>query len=76
MFTKEEFGARLREVRYARGESQKDAAGVLEGTSTLISDMEKGRRTTTLEKLYLLCEHYNVSADYLLGLTDEPRPLR
>ena len=22
-----------------------------------------------------MCEHYNISADYLLGLTDEPRPL-
>ena len=37
--------------------------------------MEKGRRTTTLDKLVQLAQHYNISADYLLGLTDEPRPL-
>ena len=40
-----------------------------------IMEMENGRKTTTLEKLALICRHYNVSADYLLGLTDEPRPL-
>lgn len=46
------------------------------GTATLISDLEKGRRTTTLEKLTELAQYYNISTDYLLGLTDEPRPLR
>ena len=40
-----------------------------------IGEMENGRGATTLSKLALLCEHYNISADYLLGLTDEPRPL-
>ena len=38
--------------------------------------MENGRKGTTMEKLAVLCRHYNISADYLLGLTDEPRPLR
>ena len=38
--------------------------------------MENGRKASTFAKLALLCEHYNISADYLLGLTDEPRPLR
>lgn len=75
MFSREVFGGRLRRIRQERGESQAGAAAVLGGTATLISDMEKGRRTTTLDKLAFLCEHYNISADYLLGLTDEPRPL-
>ena len=75
MFSREIFGSRLRRVRQEKGESQTEAAAVLNGTATLISDMEKGRRTTTLDKLALLCEHYNTTADYLLGLTDEPRPL-
>ena len=33
-------------------------------------------KASTFAKLALLCEHYNISADYLLGLTDEPWPLR
>lgn len=75
MFSREEFGKRLREVRKARGETQASVGAVLGGTATLISDLEKGRRTTTLEKLTELAQYYNISTDYLLGLTDEPRPL-
>ena len=38
--------------------------------------MERGTASTTLERFSLICEHYNVSADYLLGLTDEPKPYK
>ena len=41
-----------------------------------ISELERGSASTTLEKLSLICQHYNVSADYLLGLTDEPEPYK
>lgn len=37
-----------------------------------ISELENNRKGTTLERLAVLCRHYNVSADYLLGLTDDP----
>ena len=36
-----------------------------------ISEMEKGTRMTTLEKFPLICRHYKVSADYLLGLSNQ-----
>ena len=36
-----------------------------------ISEIESGRKTTTTEKLALICRHYHVSADYLLGLSDD-----
>ena len=36
--------------------------------------MENGKKTTTAEKIALICEHYNISSDYLLGLTDDPEP--
>ena len=41
-----------------------------------VGEIENGRGATTLAKLAQLCEHYNITADYLLGLTDEQRPLR
>ncbi len=75
MFSKEIFGARLRETRKQRGSTQGEVAAALGITSTQISDMEKGRRTTTLERLYQLCNYYDVSADYLLGLSDERRDI-
>ena len=31
----------------------------------------KGKKTAALEKSALICEHYQVSADYLLGFRDE-----
>lgn len=40
-----------------------------------IGEMENGRKASTFAKLAQICEHYNISADYLLGLTDERRPL-
>ena len=72
MFTKESFGQRLRQLRKGARETQEDLAAILQVTKTQISDMEKGKKTTTIEKLVLICEHYRVSSDYLLGLKDEP----
>ena len=39
-----------------------------------VSEMELGKKTTSLERLCILCDHYKVSADYLLGRTDTPEP--
>ena len=75
MFSKELFGERLRILRQEKKETQDKLAELLDVTKTQISDMERGRRTTTVEKLSLLCDHFNVTADYLLGLTDKRRPL-
>ena len=38
-----------------------------------ISEIERGNRTTSAERIALICEHYQVSSDYLLGLVDDPR---
>ena len=75
MFNKNQFGERLRILRKRANENQGDLAAILDVTITQISDMETGKRSTTLEKFALICEHYQVSADYLLGLIDDPRPL-
>ncbi len=64
------FAERLRQVREEAKESRKalgEALGVGVGQ---ISEMENNRKGTTLEKLALICQHYHVSADYLLGLSD------
>ena len=75
MATKELFSQRMRKLREQSGQPQKVLAEVLGVSINQISEMEKGSRMTTLEKLPAICRHYNVSADYLLGLIDEPRPL-
>lgn len=72
MFAKEIFGRRLYEARRARHETQEQLAALLQVTKTQVSEMEHGKKATTLEKLALICEHYGVSSDYLLGLKDHP----
>ena len=74
MFSSEIFGQRLRSARKARGEKQEDLGQLLGVGKSQISEMERGSASTTLEKLSFICEYYNISADYLLGLTDDPKP--
>lgn len=65
------FAERLREVRTQRGETRKELAEVLGWSVSQISEMENDRKGTTIEKLAILCRHLKVSADYLLGLSDD-----
>lgn len=74
MFDKELFGSRLRKLRKAAGMKQPELASLLDITPTQVSDMERGHTTTSMARLYQLCEYFHVSADYLLGLTDNPEP--
>lgn len=74
MFSKEVFGQRISELRKVCGETQAALAKELGVKKNQISEIERGNRTTSAERIALICEHYKVSADYLLGLTDDPEP--
>ena len=71
MFQKEIFAARLREERKKHHETQTDLANLLGVSTNQISEMENGRKTTSFDRLCILCDHFKVSADYLLGRTEE-----
>lgn len=72
MFDKNILGQRLLELREKRKVSQTAIAALLGVTRTQVSDIENGKSGTSLERFYQLCEYYKVSADYLLGITDDP----
>ncbi len=72
MLDKKIMGQRLFAIREAKGVSRKDLAEFLKVTKTQISDIENGKSGTNLDRFYQLCEFYQVSADYLLGITDDP----
>jgi len=76
MYHKDIFCMRLKKVRKAAGEQQKDLSLAVGLSQTQISAIENGKQGTSFDKLAAICQHYNVSADYLLGLIDEPRPLQ
>ena len=75
MFAKKIFAERLLEIRKATHTTQANIAAALGVSTAFISDMEHGRKTTSIEKLAQICVFYNVSADYLLGLTGEIKPV-
>lgn len=72
MFDTKIFGQRLYKLRKERGLTQAKVAELLGTTITQAGDMERGKSATTMARLYLLCEYFNVSADYLLGRREEP----
>ena len=67
---------RIRDLREDRDFSQADIAKVLKTTQQQYSKIETGKADISGEKLRLLAEFYNISADYILGLIKEPRKLR
>ena len=67
---------RIRDLREARDLSQTEIAKVIKTTQQQYSKIESGRSDISGEKLILLAEFYNVSTDYILGLTKEPKALR
>ena len=72
MFNKNIFGERLRKLRNEKKVNQKTIAELLNVTITQVSDIENGKTTTSLERVYILADYFNVSTDYLLGRSDNP----
>ena len=71
-----DIGNRLKHLRKANNITQKQLATHLDIYQNSYQVFEYNKARPTYENLIKLCQYLNVSADYLLGLTDEPRPLR
>ncbi|WP_368901096.1 helix-turn-helix domain-containing protein [Oceanobacillus oncorhynchi] len=65
-------GERLRIVRMRKKLSQIDAAKKLNISNITLSTYERGKRDPDTDTLRNMCLLYNVTADYLLGLSDLP----
>lgn len=65
----------IRELREDRDLKQSDIAAVLQTTQQVYSRYEKGINELPLHHLRTLCRYYQVSADYILGLSRE-MPIR
>jgi transcriptional regulator with XRE-family HTH domain len=65
-------GDRLRQVRETKGLSQDDVARRLGFSDTQMNKYERGKNSPSVENIIQLAELLEVSADYLLGLTDDP----
>ena len=67
-----DYRQRLREVREDRDLSQAEVGKVLYKSQQGYSHIENGRAELKIEDLITLCRYYNLSADYLIGLSSKP----
>lgn len=63
-------GERLKELRVENGYTQKELAALLNINSVTYLHYEKAQREPSLSLLAQIALFYNVSVDYLLGLTE------
>ena len=61
---------RIRDLREDHDKTQQDIATILQTSQTMYARYERGANEMPIHHLITLCRYYNVSADYILGLTD------
>lgn len=66
-------GSRVREQRYKKGWKQKTLAAHIGVSPVTMCKIERGVRGMDTRSFAMMCRILNVSADYFLGLTDEPK---
>lgn len=69
----ETFAKRLRELRTGAHASRTEMAEKIGIPLSSLGNYERGEKTPGIDVLYKLCEFYDVTADFLLGLSDSPK---
>lgn len=64
---------RIKDLREDRDLNQAEIAAVIKTTQQQYSKIETGKSDISGEKLILLSEFYDVSVDYILGLTSNSK---
>ena len=67
---------RLKDLREDHDLTQTEVANLLKTTRQQVSKWETGSQMMGVDKYIKLARYYNVSLDYLLGITDIPRKLQ
>lgn len=71
-----EYYKRLKDIREDNDLTQADVAEFLQTTKQQVSKWENGIQIMGVDKIIKLAKYYNISADYILGLTDTPEKLK
>ena len=64
------FSQRLQQLRKDANLKQSDLAKILNTTQRRISHLESGRIEPDLNTLVDIAKHFNITLDYLVGVTD------
>ena len=68
------YAERMRNLRQDNDLSQKKVADMLGVAQTTYSQYELEKRPMPIDYLIALCKFYNVSADYMLGMSNIKNP--
>lgn len=66
---------RLRDLREDKDLTQEELVKILSMHKTTYTNYEQGKREIPFNLAIRLAEFYNVSLDYIAGLTNDPAPL-
>lgn len=69
------FNARLKQLRQKNNLTQSQLAEILGLKPTAISNYESQRNEPSFDKLIALSKYFDVTCDYLLGVTDSYLPI-
>jgi len=72
MFDKKIVGQRIRQLRTGRNIKQDEVASSIGISKQMLSNIETGYRDATLDVSVALAQYFEVSLDYLVGLSDKP----
>lgn len=65
------FAERLKEIRKERGLSRNKLSNELKIPEPTISRWENGKHIPSIDYIILLCKYFDVTSDYLIGLSDK-----
>lgn len=71
-----DYRTRIKNVREDRDLTQSEIGKLLQKSQQGYNHIETGRAELKIEDLVKLCKFYNLTADYLIGITDEPKPIK
>lgn len=71
----EHFSTRLNLLRETKNYSQAELAELLDTSRISISHYLRGNRVPDIDMLLKICNLFSVTSDYLLGLSDDPKPV-
>ncbi|MCL6559475.1 MAG: helix-turn-helix domain-containing protein [Firmicutes bacterium] len=73
MFHRDRFSTRLKELRRLKGLKQKELGLIVGLAESAINNLENNRRSPSIEIAIALADFFDVSLDYLVGRSDNPR---
>lgn len=62
---------RIRDLREDNDKTQQEIADILGTSQTMYARYERGANELPVHHLITLCRYYKVSADYILGISNE-----